>query len=72
LTSQITKQVGRREQGVVLGLAQSLNSVSSIISPLAAGWLIGRGDLKAWALGAAAVSLLGFVLSSSARSQRTP
>ena len=63
LTSQITQHVSRREQGVVLGLTQSLNSTSSIISPMIAGFLIGRGDLKTWALGAAAVSLAGFVLS---------
>jgi MFS family permease len=63
LTSQITQHVSRREQGVVLGLTQSLNSTSSIISPLIAGFLIGRGDLKTWALGAAAVSIAGFLLS---------
>lgn len=63
LTSQITQHVSRREQGVVLGLTQSLNSTSSIISPLIAGFLIGRGDLKTWALGAAAVSMAGFLLS---------
>jgi MFS transporter, DHA1 family, tetracycline resistance protein len=63
LTSEVTKLVSRREQGVVLGLTQSLNSTSSIVSPLLAGFLIGRGDLKTWALGAAAVSLAGFFLS---------
>lgn len=63
LTSEITKLVSRREQGVVLGLTQSLNSTSSILAPLAAGFLIGRGDLKAWALGAAAVSFGGFLWS---------
>lgn len=63
LTSEVTKLVSRREQGVVLGLTQSLNSTSSIISPLVAGYLIGRGDLKTWALGAAAVSLAGFLFS---------
>ncbi|MFI5360905.1 MAG: MFS transporter [Elusimicrobiota bacterium] len=63
LTSQVTQHVGRREQGVVLGLTQSLNSISSILAPLAAGFLIGRGDLKTWALFAAAVSLAGFLFS---------
>jgi len=70
LTSQITQHVSRREQGVVLGLTQSLNSTSSIISPLIAGFLIGRGDLKTWALGAAAVSCAGFFLSLRARGGR--
>jgi multidrug resistance protein len=63
LTSQVTQHVSRREQGVVLGLTQSLNSISSIVAPLAAGFLIGQGDLKAWALGAAAVSFAGFLFS---------
>ena len=63
LTSQVTQHVGRREQGVVLGLTQSLNSISSIVAPLLAGFLIGRGDLKTWALGAATVSFAGFLFS---------
>ncbi|MFI5348541.1 MAG: MFS transporter [Elusimicrobiota bacterium] len=70
LTSQVTQHVSRREQGVVLGLTQSLNSISSIVSPLIAGFLIGRGDLKTWALGAAAVSLAGFFLSLKAPAAR--
>ena len=63
LTSQVTQHVSRREQGVVLGLTQSLNSISSIVSPLAAGFLIGRGNLKVWALSASAISLAGFLFS---------
>lgn len=62
LTSLVTRHVGRNEQGVVLGLTQSLNSVSSILSPLAAGLLIGQDRLSAWALLAAAVSAAGLVL----------
>ncbi len=63
LTSLITRAVGRGEQGVVLGLTQSLNSTSSILAPIAAGFLIGHGDLRLWAFAAAAVSALGFALS---------
>lgn len=64
LTSLVTRAVGRREQGVVLGLTQSLNSVSSIVAPVLAGFLIDRGALRSWALAAAAVSALGFVLTA--------
>jgi MFS family permease len=64
LTSLITRVTDRHEQGVVLGLTQSLNSISSILAPLAAGWLIGQEYLATWALFAAAVSLLGFTLIS--------
>ena len=64
LTSLITRVTSRGEQGVVLGLTQSLNSISSILAPLTAGWLIGRKYLAAWALLAAAFSLMGFTLIS--------
>jgi len=56
LTSQITQRVSRAEQGVVLGLNQSLLSVSQIAAPVAGGFLIGHGLLVPWALLAAAVT----------------
>jgi DHA1 family tetracycline resistance protein-like MFS transporter len=72
LTSEVTKLVSRAEQGVVLGLTQSLNSISSIMAPLIAGFLIGRGDLKSWALAGAGISAAGFLLSlKAARASRT-
>lgn len=64
LTSLVTRSVSRREQGVILGLTQSLNSVSSILSPLVAGFLIGHARLQAWAMTAAAVSATGFVVGT--------
>ena len=64
LTSLVTRLADRKEQGVVLGLTQSLNSISSILAPLLAGFLIGHGDLTVWALAAAAFSALGFVISA--------
>jgi len=66
LTSLITQQVERTEQGVVLGLTQSLMSVSQIAGPALAGALIDRQLLEGWALVATAVTLVGIV--SSARS----
>ncbi|MBI3565519.1 MAG: MFS transporter [Elusimicrobia bacterium] len=69
LTSLVTRAVGRKEQGVVLGLTQILNSTASILSPVIAGFLIGRGDLKAWALLAAALSALGFVMTAGAAAE---
>ncbi|MEK7384349.1 MAG: MFS transporter, partial [Elusimicrobiota bacterium] len=71
LTSLVTRHVGRGEQGVVLGLTQSLNSTSSILSPLAAGFLIGHERLHAWALLAASVSAVGLVLGLLTRKQFT-
>lgn len=63
VTSLITQQVGRREQGVVLGLTQSLTSVSQIVAPIMAGLLIDRGLLEAWALAAAGTTFIGFLVS---------
>lgn len=54
-TSLITQKASRSEQGVVLGLTQSLNSVSAIIAPAISGLLIDHSLLTAWALVAAAI-----------------
>jgi DHA1 family tetracycline resistance protein-like MFS transporter len=59
VTSLITQQAGKREQGVVLGLTQSITSVSQIVAPVIAGSLIDRGQLGAWALATAGVAFLG-------------
>jgi MFS family permease len=56
LTSVITHRADRAEQGVVLGLAQSLNSISQIVAPAIAGFLIDHSLLTAWALLAAVIS----------------
>jgi DHA1 family tetracycline resistance protein-like MFS transporter len=63
VTSLITQQAGRREQGVVLGLTQSITSISQIVAPVIAGSLIDRGQLGAWALATAGVALLGMLIS---------
>jgi MFS family permease len=68
LTSLITQQVERSEQGVVLGLNQSLMSVSQIVGPVVGGALIDRQWLTPWALLAGAVMLAG--AASSARAAR--
>ena len=63
VTSLITQKAGKREQGVVLGLTQSLTSVSAIVAPIIAGSLIDRGYLNAWAYSVAAVALVGMLVS---------
>jgi MFS family permease len=70
LTSLISQQVSRAEQGVVLGLNQSLLSISQIVGPAAAGALIDRGMLSAWAFWTAAVTLVALLLNRSAREAR--
>jgi MFS transporter, DHA1 family, tetracycline resistance protein len=65
VTSLITQQAGKREQGVVLGLTQSITSVSQIVAPVIAGTLIDREQLGAWALATAGVAFLGMLASLS-------
>jgi len=62
LTSLITREAKRNEQGTVLGLNQSLMSVSQITAPFLAGLLIDNHWLKAWGLVGTGVSLLGLIL----------
>jgi MFS family permease len=62
LTSLITQKAGRSETGAVLGLTQSLNSVSQIVAPFIAGLLIQKGLLVAWAMFPALAALVGFLL----------
>lgn len=72
LTSQVTQAVGRHEQGAVLGLTQSLSSVSMIVAPLIGTALIEHRHLSAWALVAAATVALGFVVATRMRAAGGP
>jgi MFS transporter, DHA1 family, tetracycline resistance protein len=44
LTSLITQKAGRREQGVIIGLTQSLMSIAQITAPILSGLLIDAND----------------------------
>ncbi len=63
LTSLITQATSREEQGVVLGLTQSLNSVGQICAPPLGGYLIQQGWLNGWGLAMAAVAAIGLMLA---------
>lgn len=63
LTSLITHATPRQEQGVVLGLTQSLTSAALIIGPLLAGYLIEHGLLTTWGMVASLVAAAGLVLA---------
>jgi MFS transporter, DHA1 family, tetracycline resistance protein len=64
LTSMITQAAPREDQGVVLGLTQSLTSTAQIIGPPLAGFLIQHELLSGWGLTAAAIALVGLMLAS--------
>ena len=70
LTSLITQQVSRSEQGVVLGLNQSLLSIAQIAGPAIAGAMIDQGHLTLWALWAALIMGIALVLNFRAREAR--
>ena len=76
LTSLITQRAGRSEQGVVLGLNQSLNSVAQMAAPVLAGLLIEKHFLSTWAMAASAAALVGLGLarwgSSRSRASTEP
>lgn len=77
LTSLITQKAGRREQGVIIGLTQSLMSIAQITAPIISGLLINANDkfhdgryLTIWAVwgGALAGAALFFEPRKHARS----
>jgi MFS family permease len=62
LTSLITQAADRSEQGVVLGLTQSLNSIATIAAPALAGFLIDHSLLSTWAVTAGALCGVALIL----------
>ncbi len=50
LTSLVTQHAGKLEQGVILGLTQSLTSVAQITAPVLAGIMINHYWLTEWAV----------------------
>ncbi|WP_438023170.1 MFS transporter [Sorangium sp. So ce233] len=64
ITTLLTKSVGRDEQGAALGVSQSLASISQIVGPIGAGWLIEHRALTAYGLMAATFAALGLFLGA--------
>ena len=62
LTSLITQKADRREQGVVIGLTQSLMSIALITAPLIGTALIQEHLLVLWACWAGLFAAVGFLL----------
>jgi len=66
LTTLITHAVARNEQGVVLGLNTSLQSVAQIVAPAIAGLLIDHQLLGSWALFCAGCAVVGLLAQRTA------
>lgn len=70
LMGLISRKAGASEQGAVLGLSQSLNSLANVAGPALGGFLIGSGWLPAWALAPAAFTLAGLALTMRGGSEK--
>ena len=71
LTSLISQSAPREEQGVIMGLTQSLTSISQIAAPPLGGLLIEHNLLTAWGILAAAITLGGLVLAARSLHSRS-
>jgi MFS transporter, DHA1 family, tetracycline resistance protein len=71
LSSLISRRTGPHEQGAVIGVTQSLMSVSQIIGPLTASWMIGQGGwwVGGSAFAAAGIAFVGLVMQRRATVQ---
>jgi MFS family permease len=61
LTSLLSQSADPSEQGIVLGLSQSLTSIALVLAPPLGGWLIGAGHLSTWAFVAALAAACGWL-----------
>jgi MFS family permease len=66
ITSLASQRTSAQEQGTVLGLVQSLSSISAICGPMIGGLLLEHTWLRSWAIVPAICSLVGLVLSGTA------
>ena len=63
LATMITQAVGKRRQGIGLGMTQSLMSIAQIISPAIGGILIQHQMLTVWAFAGAFCAAMGLLWS---------
>lgn len=63
LTAQITHKSRRDEQGVVLGITQSLMAVAQIVAPPLAGFLIEQRQMFVWGALAGFAAFIGLALN---------
>lgn len=61
LTSLISQSADRTQQGTVIGLTQSLQSIAQIVAPFLGGLLLQREWLWEWGMLASLAALLGLL-----------
>jgi MFS family permease len=62
LTSLISQKAGKREQGVIIGLTQSLTSIAQIVAPVIGGALIQEKLLSTWCIWAGVLGGLALLV----------
>lgn len=72
LTSVATQVIDRDEQGVVLGLTQTISSLASVVAGAVSGWLIERHLLSQWGWVAAGFCALGLLATHWGSSKHVP
>ena len=72
LTSIATQVIDRHEQGVVLGLTQTISSLASVVAGVISGWLIEQRLLDEWGWVAATFCALGLLATHWGSSKHVP
>jgi MFS family permease len=67
IMSEVSKVVAKTEQGAIMGVIQSIQSLSQVIAPVVSGLLINRGWFWAWSWTSSFVSAVGLVSAVVAR-----
>jgi multidrug resistance protein len=67
ITSLITSRAARHRQGIVIGLMQSLMSISQIVAPVIAGFLIQNQFLSMWAWAGTIICAVALSLMAAAK-----
>lgn len=63
-TTLISNMGSKEAQGEILGVLQSVQSAAFALSPLAAGWLLGKGPFMPMVVGGISMFLAAFILGS--------
>lgn len=71
ITSELTRRFERHEQGIALGIANSMNSLAMMLAPPTGGSLLERGWLVGWTLVPATTATLGLGIALLGRAIRT-
>ena len=62
LSSLLSQSANRHEQGALLGVSQSMQSIAQVLSPLIGGYLIDRGMTASWAVSASIFAGIGLCM----------